>query len=38
MIHSKFRDDQTSSSREDKRAFNILGHDGHLGHVTKIFS
>ena len=40
MLHTKFRENRpTSSGEEDFECFfffTIYGHDGHLGHVTKI--
>ena len=39
MLHPKFKDNQTSGSREEMlRVFPIYGHGGHLGHVTTIVS
>ena len=36
MLHTKFRGNQPSGSREENflRVFTIYGHGGHLGHVT----
>ena len=37
MLHTKFCGNWPTSSREeDLKDFNIYGHGGHLGHVTKI--
>ena len=35
MLHSEFKDHQTSGSGEDDfKVFTIYWHGGHLGHVT----
>ena len=37
MLHTKFRENQPACSGEDFRVvFTIVGHGGHLGHVTRI--
>ena len=39
MLHTKFRGNQPSGSREDfLRVLTIYGCCGHLGHVTSIIS
>ena len=39
MLHTKSQGHPPSGSgvEEFERVFTIYGHDGHLGHVTKIF-
>ena len=37
MLHTKFRPNHPAGSREDfLSGFSIVGHGGHLGHVTRI--
>ena len=38
MLHTKFRVNQSAGSGEDDFlvVFTIVGHGGHLGHVTRI--
>ena len=38
MLHTKFRGNRPAGSGEEdfSRVFTIYGHDGHLGHVTRI--
>ena len=39
MLHTKFRGNQTTGSREEFcRVFTIYGHGSLLGHVTKMLS
>ena len=39
MLHTKFRENRPSGSREDfRRVFTIYGSGCHLGHVTSIMS
>ena len=36
MLHTKFRGNRLTGSRDFCKVFTIYGHGGHLGHVTQM--